>query len=231
MTNQDGGGGAAKSMSTTNDTKESSHDRPHEPRRLQQTSGRWVSLYPVGPADYDMLRRAEISDDLGVSWRLSGSTPSPEAYVQSLWAGVLAQFLVVTNRDSRVLGLVAAYNADLSSGTCYVAFARFDTKDKSPAMVEGIVLFVDHLFSNWTFRKLYGESAGYNLGQLQTPIQRLLVEEGRLRDHVYAGGRYWDLHILALYRSTWDEWRSRLLPTSAPIEDPTMSVTVSPPRT
>lgn len=32
----------------------------------------------------------------------------------------------------------------------------------------------------------------------------LLVEEARLRDHLYYGDRHWDMLHLALYRDTWD---------------------------
>jgi hypothetical protein len=184
-----------------------------------------VSLRPIRSVDYEMVRLAELSDDLGVRWRHRGATPSPEAFAQRLWAGVLAQYLVVAHHDQRVVGLVSGYNADLASGTCWVGFARFDDTthadrsdhaDHSPLMVEGIVLLVDHLFTHWPFRKLYGETIGFNLAGLRNPLSRLLVEEGRLREHVYAGGTHWDLHYLALYRRTWDEWRDRLVPRLAP---------------
>ncbi len=174
-----------------------------------------MSLRPIRAADYEMIRLAELSDDLGVRWRHRGATPSPEAFAQRLWAGVLAQYLVVAHHDQHVVGLVSGYNADLASGTCWVGFARFDDAEHSPLLVEGVVLLVDHLFAHWPFRKLYGETIGFNLASLRNPLSRLLVEEGRLRQHIFAGGTHWDLHYLALYRPTWDEWRGRLLPRRA----------------
>ena len=131
---------------------------------VQRTAGRWVTLRPVRPADYDLIRAAELSDDLGVRWRHAGSTPSPEAFAHSLWAGVLAQFLVVGSADQRMLGLVSAYDPDLRSGTCSVGFARFVAGgEASPGLVEGVLLLADHLFSHWPFRKLYGETTEFNL--------------------------------------------------------------------
>lgn len=187
---------------------------PPRPR----TRGRWVSLRPIRTVDYELIRAAELADDLAVRWRHRGGTPSPEQFAQRLWAGVLAQYLVVAHADHRVVGLVCAYNPDLASGTCWVGFVRFDD-DRSPLMVEGIVLLVDHLFGQWPLRKLYGETIGFNLPDLGHPLVRLLVEEGRLRQHVYAAGSYWDVHHLALYRATWQAWRGRLL-TRSTLEAP-----------
>jgi RimJ/RimL family protein N-acetyltransferase len=183
-----------------------------EPPPLQRTAGRWITLQPVRHADYDAIRAAELSDELGVRWRHRGATPSPEAFAQVLWAGVLVQYLVVDNDDHRLVGLVSAYNADLQSGTCHMGFARFDPTDRSPGMIEGVLLVADHLFTHWTFRKLYGETLEFNLANLGGVLGPLLTEEGRLREHVFAGGRYWDLSYLALYREVWETHRARLLP-------------------
>jgi RimJ/RimL family protein N-acetyltransferase len=185
-------------------------DRPDPP--VQRTVGRWITLRPVRPADYDFIRSAELSDDLGLRWRHRGATPSPEAFAHALWAGVLAQFLVVANADHRVVGLVSAYDPDLRAGTCFVGFARFDPHDRSPGLVEAVLLLTDHLFAHWPFRKLYGETIEFNLADLGGVLGPLLVEEGRLREHVFAGGRHWDLCYLALYRDTWLAHRDRLLP-------------------
>lgn len=181
----------------------------------QQTKGRWISLAPIRPVDYDFIRSAELSDDLGVRWRHRGGTPSPESFSHALWAGVLSQFLVISTADNSIVGLVSAYNADLASGTCYVGFARFGPGTSSPHMIEGIVLFIDHLFKTWPLRKLYGETIEFNLPNLRLPVGLLLVEEGRLRDHVWAAGRYWDLLYFALYRETWEALSARLLPRAS----------------
>ena len=185
------------------------------PPPMQRTAGRWVTLRPVRHADYDAIRLAELSDELGVRWRHRGATPSPEAFAQALWAGVLVQYLVVDNDDHSLVGIVSAYNADLQSGTCHMGFARFDPDDRSPGLIEGVLLVADHLFTHWTFRKVYGETLEFNLANLGGVLGPLLVEEGRLRDHAFAGGRYWDLVHLALYREVWETHRGRLLPTGS----------------
>ena len=71
-----------------------------------------------------------------------------------------------------------------------------------------MLLLADHLFAHWTFRKLYGETLEFNLANLGGVLGPLLTEEGRLRQHAFAGGRYWDLVHLALYRDVWETHRS-----------------------
>ena len=193
---------------------------PESAPPVQRTAGHWATLRPIRPVDYDAIRVAELSDDLGVRWRHRGATPSPEAFAHSLWAGVLVQYLVVANDDHRLLGVVSAYDVDLRSGTASLGFARFGGGDRSPGLVEGVILLADHLFSHWPLRKLYGETLEFNLPNLGGVLGPLLVEEGRLRAHAFAGGRYWDLVYLALYRETWDEHRGRLLPADGPPRPP-----------
>ena len=207
-------------------------DPPRPP--VQRTVGRWITLRPIRPADYDFVRTAELSDDLGLRWRHRGATPSPESFAHTLWAGVLTQYLVVANADHRVLGLVSAYDADLRAGTCFVGFARFDPLDRSLGMIEAIILLTEHLFAHWPFRKLYGEAVEFNLADFGALLDGLLVEEGRLREHVFVGGRHWDLSYLALYRENWLANRDRLLPpwldadgVAAPAPGPGSRLTVS----
>jgi hypothetical protein len=63
---------------------------------------------------------------------------------------------------------------------------------------------VNYLFVNWDFRKLYAQAPEFNVPQFGSGKDRLLVEEGRLCEHVFFDGRYWDDVIFAVYRSEWE---------------------------
>lgn len=93
----------------------------------------------------------------------------------------------------------------------YVAAAKFDSSDRAPHFLDGVALFVDYVFSTWPFRKIYLEVPSYNLSQLGSQVGGLLAEEGRLLDHVWLNGRTWDLHLLALYQSSWQARRQEFL--------------------
>jgi hypothetical protein len=168
-------------------------------------SGRRVFLRPVLVSDYDAILLAELSEPLAHRWRHRGSTPRPEEFAQRLWNGVLAQFLVCRATDLQPIGLVLSYGADLRASHVHLAATKFDANDQSPLLLYGLTLFVNYLFVHWGFRKLYVEVPEFNAGQFGSGSGRLMTEEGRLREHLFFDGRYWDQVVYAVYRSDWDE--------------------------
>jgi len=166
-------------------------------------SGRWAELRPIRPGDYPMLYAAET----GTRWRLRHGTPSPREYEDILWRGILAQY-VVFPRGGEAMGLVAVYRADMVNGHAYLLASRWDeTMASSVAFVEGVALFVDHVFNAWPFRKLYLETDERLAEQFSSLFARdEFPIEGRLREHVFSDGRYVDLLTFALYRTAWSEY-------------------------
>jgi RimJ/RimL family protein N-acetyltransferase len=61
-------------------------------------------------------------------------------------------------------------------------------------------VFLNYVFNTWQLEKVYIEVAEYNFSYM-SGLNRLFVEEGRLRSHLYLAGRRWDLIILAVYKS------------------------------
>lgn len=173
--------------------------------------GRRVSLRPVLARDYEALLLHEVSDPLSVRWRLRGRTPAPEGYSQTLWAGVLTQFLVVANRDGRPVGLVTLYNVDLQNAHGYIAVVALD-RSRSLAVVEGLLIFIEYVFAAWPLRKLCAESPEFNYATFSSGAGDIFVEEGRQREQVYYRGGYWDLILIAIFRSRWEERSPEFLP-------------------
>jgi RimJ/RimL family protein N-acetyltransferase len=167
--------------------------------------GRHVYLRPVTPQDYGFLHVAETSGELGPRWRFRGATPSPEQWAQTTWGSVLAQFLVVNKADNVPVGILAVHQANFQDGYAYLSAARFKPAEKTSAMMLGLAIFLQYVFSCWDFRKLYLEVPEYNYDQLASGVGRFFTLEGQLRDHSFLGGRYWDQMTLAIYRDTWIE--------------------------
>jgi ribosomal-protein-alanine N-acetyltransferase len=82
--------------------------------------------------------------------------------------------------------------------------------------LEAAGLFVNYLFVNWDFRKLYGESVDFNFRSFKSGRGSLFTEEGVLRQHYFYNGEYWDSHILALHRDEWEQKKriDRLSPSN-----------------
>ncbi len=163
-------------------------------------SNRWVELVPLGNEHLDFLYDLAVDEQVGVRWRFHGQVPSRDAFLSSLWTGVLVQLLVVDRKSRSPLGLVVAYNADQRHGFAYLASVMVPEADGSGLGVAALDVFVGYLFATWPLRKLYAEIPEYNVDRLGNRIGYLLKEEGRLRAHSFYGGFWWDQVIVAIYR-------------------------------
>ena len=164
-----------------------------------------VRLRPVDPEDIPFLYRLATEGDSGQRWRYRGATPDPKAFAAQLWDGVLAHFIVERPSDGSPMGLVCAYNANHRDGYAYIAGVCDDEARQAGIFPEAFLLLAGHLFGNWTFRKLYFESAEFNYEQFASGAGEYFVEEARLADHTFHDGRYWDLIVGTLTRDRW-QW-------------------------
>jgi RimJ/RimL family protein N-acetyltransferase len=173
--------------------------------------GRWAELAPVGADSVEYLYQLAIDESIAFRWRFGGTVPTRAQFESSLWAGVLAQFVVVEKGERR--GLVVAYDADLRHGFAYMGAIMEPARQATGLGVEAMVLFIHYLFGTWNFRKLYMELPEYNLEWMANRVGKGLVEEGRLRQHFYYAGRWWDKLILAIYRDDFYRGVGRLVPS------------------
>lgn len=167
--------------------------------------GRNVVLRPIRQQDYDLIRQAEMNPEIAGMWRHRGATPSPEAYAESLWSGVLAQFIVIDKARMAALGLVAVHDASFPNRFAHFSAARFSLEPGPPLFIQGVCVFLDYVFAAWDFKKLYSFTTDRSLAHFRSGLGEVFVEEGRLRDHSYFGGQWWDEVILAIYADRWSE--------------------------
>ena len=182
-------------------------DHQVEPR----IATRRVALRIVTPADHPFLYTIATQPMASYRWRYRGGTPSPEQFGVELWKGVLCQHVLVRVANGEPVGLLSAYQADLANRTCYFGVLGDVTEDASGLMLEGTLLFLTYLFHTWDLRQIYAEVPGYVLPAFASGMDRYFREEGRLIDHSYHAGRYWDLHLLAIHRASWAKTAEPLL--------------------
>lgn len=166
-------------------------------------TGRWVRLVPATPNYYDFLYSLVVDEEVGYRWRFAGSVPAREAFDRVLWNNVLAQFIVLSTGSGAPLGLVQAYNAELSQGYTYAAQVMSREATGTGVGAEAFYLFAGYLFRVLPLRKLYLDVPEYNL-PLVSSRTIPLRPEGRLREHSHYDGRLWDRVILAFYRRDFD---------------------------
>jgi len=178
-------------------------------------ASRRVRLRPIHEKDRGFLYQLMTSPEAGGRVRFGGSTPSPEKVIASLWDSVLAQFIVESAGSGRQVGLVAVTSPDFRNGFAYVsALATPDTQG-SGLLAEAALLAFHYAFNTWPFRKIYMEATDDSFQAFKGGLDGLFSEEGRLADHVFWGGRYVDMVIVAVYRRTWERLKPRLEPLLA----------------
>lgn len=160
-------------------------------------------LRAVMPDDHPYLYLAETSSSMAPRWGLRGATPAFQDWVQQRSAGILAQFMILRATDDSRIGIVTAFSADFQDGHAHLAALSFDPNGNSMTMMLGVGLFIDYVFKCWNFRKLYLDTAEYNYPQFASGAGKFFEVEGRLREHHYLDGEWWDHLILAVFREGW----------------------------
>ena len=61
------------------------------------------------------------------------------------------------------------------------------------------------------FERSYAEIPGYNEEHLGVSNLPMFMEEGRLKEHDYFQGQWWDHVIVSTWRQTWHESMGELL--------------------
>ena len=175
-------------------------DRDERVPSATPREGRNIRLAEVRVEAVEFLYQLAIDEEVGWRFRFAGSVPRRETFDQSLWNGVLTQFVVVEKSSGAMIGSVVAYNADLNHGFAYLAVGMTSEVSRSGAGIEAADVFLVYLFSVFRLRKIYIEVPEYNVAQFGSAIDWILKKEGVLRDHTFYQGRFWDRHIYAIYR-------------------------------
>jgi hypothetical protein len=175
-----------------------------EPDGWPAVSDGAVHLRQVQSSDYRRIHESESIGGAAWRWRQRGRITAPDEFVRGLWAGVIAQFIVV-GRSGEDKGLVLAYDPDTTNGICRLGVFKFDLEDRSPDFLIGTKLFVDYVFYWWPFRKLYAESTTPSFKQFSAGVDLGLFDlEAELKEYAYRGGQYDSLFILSISRDRWD---------------------------
>jgi RimJ/RimL family protein N-acetyltransferase len=172
-----------------------------------------VVLRPINPGDYEALRLAELDASAEGRWRLAGTTPSPEQYPQTLWADVLAQFLVALSPSNEVVGMVSAYGYQPADGVVSLAAVNFLQPRQRAVFMRGAAMFIDWLFAMHPLRRIRIETPEWNLEHLGGLVDHGFASiEGRLVKERFVNGAYVDVVLMAITRERWDERRHLVVP-------------------
>jgi RimJ/RimL family protein N-acetyltransferase len=185
-------------------------ERPRKPNGdpiAVSVSGGLVKLRPVENTDFEFLYELAVDDNIGPRWRLRGQKVSREQFMATLTgADVAAQFVVESRLDGADIGHCVLYAVSERDGVGYAAVALRSVEQYRGCGSEAAALLLGYAFSIWPLRKVYFEVPEYNMPSLASAIGGPLLEEGVLAEHVFHGGRYWDMHLLSVSRAAAGPW-------------------------
>jgi RimJ/RimL family protein N-acetyltransferase len=160
-------------------------------------TGTSSSLRPLVPADHAWLYELVCTGDALSTFRFRGRTVPPEQFADHLWADVLAQ-MVICGPASEPAGLVQCYQPDLRNRNARLALVLHPDARGQRWPYEAVVLFINHVFQSWDFRKLYFEGPEPTLLAAAHVLAPYVEEEARFREGEYFLGRWVDRLVWAL---------------------------------
>ncbi len=164
-----------------------------------------IRLRTIDQSDIPFLYDLCTRESSASSFRFRGSTPDFRTFSNSLWEGILSQYVVADLHTGARLGLVCLYNASIRDGWAYVGAFTSDSALSSGRVVKAVDLLCTFAFQQWPFRKLYVEATDDTLVQFGHILNTYFEEVATINDHVFHGGRYQSLHFFAASRSVWEE--------------------------
>lgn len=166
-----------------------------------------IRFHPLTPEEYPELMKLEASVELGLRWRNWGRSVSPAEFHDRLWTDALDHRVVrrLGDTSQQMCGTVSAYQPSFRDGTAFIGVMFRPSLHRTGMGIAAVARYVDLLFREWPLRKLYGEVAQFNYASFASGAGRYFEVEGRLRDHMLLGGRYWDVHLITITRSRWEE--------------------------
>jgi RimJ/RimL family protein N-acetyltransferase len=193
--------------------------RPRGADTVPVLTGDHVRLRAVNQGDYLFLIDLQTAPENLLRWRYRGTTQSPEQILQSLWQGVLAQFLIVGVDTGEPIGLVVCYNPEFRYGYAFLAMIVAPQYEMTGWTFEAMALFITYLFETFGFYKLYFEMIEFNYRNLVSGEGSIFHLEGCLQNHEQHLGHRWHLYTLAIYHDEWHHTLAGLAPDLADIAE------------
>ncbi|MEX2225007.1 MAG: GNAT family protein [Dehalococcoidia bacterium] len=173
---------------------------------------RRVVMRPISRDDYPLLFKWRSDVSSLHLWSTHRRVISFEQF-----AGGLEQllqevvfFLILDRTSRRPIGFVHTYGASPEDGFVHFLLYADPSVRGTGITVEGSMLFGDYLFKFFAIRKLYAEVYQFNQASIDALESAGFSREGTLREHIWYLDRYWDLYQYALYRSDWEQLRTRM---------------------
>ena len=151
--------------------------------------GHWIELKDtVTPQDMERFATSRRLDPaMG-----AGGGPVSSPYAPPM--------LIVERRSGATVGMIE--NHGLPGGVAVVVVYLDRARGRAGYGVEALALYVSHLFDSGA-RHVTGEVLAFNTAMVRVMHHMTLPPRARMREHVFAAGRFWDLLVYSFDREQW----------------------------
>jgi RimJ/RimL family protein N-acetyltransferase len=171
---------------------------------LQSGSRNSIKLRPIKDADLPWLFEMYTCESVAFRWLLEGELSTYKEFSQTPLGGFFRAFAL--DDSGGPIGLAVVGPADEKNGTASFGICLRPGEIGKGKGVRGTALLCHYLFRELKFRKVYTQTIDFNFTSHFRGLTKYMRLEGCLRGHHYFLGRYWDVHILSLFREDWETW-------------------------
>ena len=176
---------------------------------------RSVSLVPLEEKHFLLLREWENDIASLFLWTTRKRVSSRDEFAQTIreWADrhCHAYFVIELSAAKKIVGFIYCSNTNLNDSWGHVTTYIEPRYRKSGVGAKAHILFLDFLFSYYSFRKIYYDVYSYNKISIKTILNAGGVKEGELREHRFWKGKYYSLYKMAMYREIFYDRNSSIL--------------------
>ncbi|WP_374373262.1 GNAT family N-acetyltransferase [Dongia sp.] len=156
-----------------------------------------IGLRRPEPSDgpgYHRMRNDLVTVEQLISFNRGVSTAKVDEWIRGLGErpDELVLTAVVPGEAHRPVGFIKVFNIDPLSGSCRLGLALFDSAADGRKGYGGhmLTLLLRYLATSLRMRKVTLEVIDDNLPAMKLYLSHGFVEEGRLKDQYYIGGRF-----------------------------------------
>lgn len=156
-----------------------------------------------------------------IPWQWRDGAESAQSFRDSLFEGVLVNYAIEDDRNGRGVGILSAYQPNLVHRYVYLSVLLHPDFQMRGWPAEGVLMFIDYLFTRYNLRHVYAETADPYFDQFRSGAGSLFEVEGHLRNRLIVNSVVRDFYILTISRDRWiDNGVPLLSAVARPPEEP-----------
>lgn len=175
-----------------------------------------VRLEPPRDADLEVLYGWSVNIEEIQLWSLQRSLMLFDDFAEHIRRQVrFGLFFVIRDTSAgHAIGFIEGAIQDRDSSAEFLVYLGASHRGSAKGLI-GIGRFLRHVFRSYPVERLYCSVYGFNRQSLRFVKHGGFVEEGRFREYVWWRDRFWDMHVFALDRQTWQDGNNGCGPYAA----------------